>query len=215
MRVSMRVLPILVMLLFIAVIGRRWACAADTMVRGSTLENPELISGSWESDQFDSVVGLHIKLITTVAGAPSSLVGVKQVFNLAEIQVYQRDGPKRIMGDGNWFEDDSPGVQWTGRHIIIERAAIAATPAIQLNLIFDPEHSTWKGHLRRGTFDHDVTLIRPHPKTGIAGSPFVGTWYRVTSMNNCLHIVQTGEGTLAGWSDDLVNPRSYSLCKWH
>ncbi len=201
----MRIVPVLVMLLSIVGIGCRWACGADTMVRGSTLENPELISGSWESDQFDSVVGLHIKLMTTVAGAPSSLVGVNQFFNHAEIQVYQREGPKRILGDGNWFEYDS-GVQWTGRHIIIEHAAIAATPAIQLNLIFDPEHSTWKGHLRRGTFDHDVTLIRPHAKTGIARSAFVGTWYRATLMNNCLHIVQTGEGTLSGWSDDLVTP---------
>ena len=206
MRASMRIVPVLVMLLSIAVIGCRWACAADRMVRGSTLENPELISGSWESDQFDRVVGLHIKLMTTVAGAPSSLVGVKQVFHHAEMQVYQRDGPKRIMGDGNWFQDDSPGVQWTGRHIVIEHAAIAATPAIQLDLIFDPEHSTWKGHLRRGIFDHNVTLIRSQPKTGIARSPFVGTWYRATLMNNCLHIVQTGKGTLAGWSDDLVSP---------
>jgi hypothetical protein len=87
MRVSMRLVPILLMLLSIAGIGCRWAFAVDTMLRGSTLENPELISGSWESDQFDSVVGLHIKLMTMVAGAPSSLVGVKQVFNHAEIQV--------------------------------------------------------------------------------------------------------------------------------
>jgi hypothetical protein len=202
-RASMRIVPILVMLFFTCC---RWACAADRMVRGSTLENPELISGSWESDQFDSVVGLHIKLMTTVAGAHSTLVGVKQVFHHAEIQVYQRDGPQRITGDGTWFLDDSQDVQWTEGQIVIEHAAIAATPAIQLNLIFDSVHSTWKGHLRRGTFDHDVTLIRPHPKTGVASSPFVGTWYRGALMNNCLHIVQTGEDTLAGWSDDLITP---------
>ena len=206
MRISMRIVPILIMLL--SIVGSRCshASAADTMRRSFILENPELISGSWESDQFDKVVGLHIKLVTMVAGAPSNLVGVKQVFNHAEIQVYQRDGPKRIIGDGNWFEDDSPGVQWTGRHIIIEHAAIATTPTIQLNLNFDPEHSTWKGHLRRGTFDHHVTLVRPHPKTGVTKSPFVGTWYRTELMNNCLHIVQTGEGSLSGWTDDLVTP---------
>jgi hypothetical protein len=206
MRVSMRIVPILIMLLSTVSIRCSRAFATDTMHRGSSLENPELLSGSWESDQFESAVGLQIKLITTVAGAPSNLVGVKQVVKLAEIQVYQRDAPKRMMGDGNWFEDDSPGVHWTGGHIIIERAAIAATPAIQLNLIFDPEHSTWKGRLRRGTFDHTVTLIRPHPKAGITKSPFVGTWYRPTLMNNCLHIVQTGEGALSGWSDDLILP---------
>lgn len=205
MRVSMRIAPILVVLLSTAGIGR-WAWAADTMVRGSALDDPELISGSWESDQFDCVVGLHIDLMTEIAGAPSSLVGVKQVFRGAVIQVYRRETPTRTMGDGNWFADNSPGVQWTGRHILIEHAAVAGTPAIHLNLIFDPVHSVWKGHLRRGTFDHDVTLIRPRPKTGIAKSPFVGTWYRGTSMNDCLHIVQTGEGTLAGWSDDLVTP---------
>ena len=205
MRVS-RIVPILVVFLSIVDIRYSRAFAADTMHRGSSLQNPELISGSWESDEFDRVVGLHIKLVTTVAGAPSTLVGARQVFNHAEIQVYQREGPQRRMGDGNWFVDHAPGVQWMGRHIVIERAAIAATPAIQLNLIFDPEHSTWKGRLRRGTFDRTVTLVRPHPKPGIAKSPFVGTWYRPTLMNNCLHIVQTGEGALSGWSDDLVTP---------
>ena len=201
MRACKRTVPLFLML---SLIGG--TCAADRKVRGSTLENPELISGSWESDQFDSVVGLHIKLVTTVAGAPTTLVGVKQVFDHAEIQVYQRDGPQRIAGDGTWFLDDSPDVQWTENHIIIQHAAVAGTPAVQLNLIFDPEHSTWKGHLQRGTFDHEVTLTRPRPKTGIANSPFVGTWYREALMNNCLHIVQTGEDTLAGWSDDLVTP---------
>jgi hypothetical protein len=88
-------------------------------------------------------------------------------------------------GDGNWFEDDSSGVQWTGTHLIIEPAAVAGTPAIQLNLIFDPEHKTWKGHLRRSTFDHYVRLVRADPKTGITKSSFVGTWYRATLMNNC------------------------------
>jgi hypothetical protein len=206
MRISMRIVPILFILLSIAGNGCRWAFAVDTMLRGSALENPEWISGSWESNQFVSVVGLHIKLMTMVAGAPSSLVGVKQVFNHAEIQVYQREGPKRMMGDGNWFEDDSSDAHWTGKHLIIEHAAVAGTPAIQLNLIFDLEHNTWKGHLRRGTFEHYVTLVRPHPKTGITKSPFVGTWYRATLMNNCLHIVQTGDGALSGWSDDLVTP---------
>ena len=206
MRVSMRTVPILIMLLSTVGILSSRAFGADTIHRGFSLENPEFISGFWESHQFDRVVGLHIGLVTTVAGAPSSLVGVKQVVKLAEIQVYQRDGPKRVRGDGNWFVDDSPGVQWTGRQIIIERPANAAIPAIRLNLIFYPEHSSWKGRSRRGTFDHTVTLVRPHPKAGITKSPFVGTWYRPTLMNNCLHIVQTGEGALSGWSDDLVTP---------
>jgi hypothetical protein len=202
----MRIVPILLLLLFIAGNGCRWALAVDTMLRGSTLENPEWISGSWETDQFASIVGLHIRLTAMVAGAPSSLIGVKQVFHHAEIQVYQRDGPTRTMADGNWFEDDSSDAQWAGRHLTIEHAAVAGTPAIQLILVFDSRHNTWRGHLRRGTFDHYVTLARPHPKTGITKSPFVGTWYRAALMNNCLLIVQTGDGALSGWSDDLATP---------
>jgi hypothetical protein len=206
MRFSREIVRVLLLALSIPNVGFRWAFATDTMLRGSTLANPELLSGSWETNEFATVVGIHIKLTTKVAGAPSSLVGIKQVFNDAEIQVYQRDDPKRVTGDGNWFTDDSPGVQWTGRHLIIAHAALAGTPVIRLDLIFDPVHNAWKGQLRRGTFDHDVTLVRPRPKAGIAKSPFAGTWYREALMNNCLHIVQTGEGTLSGWSDDLVTP---------
>jgi hypothetical protein len=206
MRISKGIVPALLVVLSISGVGCREAYATDSILRGSTIANPELTSGSWESNQFNSVVGVHIKLTTMVAGAPSSLVGVKQIFHDAEIQVYQREGSKRTNGDGNWFDDNSSGVQWTGKHLTIEHAAGAGTLTVRLDLIFDAEHEIWKGHLRRGDFDHYVTLVRPHPKTGIAKSPFVGTWHRETLMNNCLHIVQTNEGTLSGWSDDLIRP---------
>jgi hypothetical protein len=151
-------------------------------------------------------VGLQIQLTTVVAGAPSSLVGVKQIFNNADVQVYQREGAKRTKGDGSWFEDNSPGVQWTGNHLSIDCAGGVATSTVRLDLIFDAKRGIWKGHLRRGDFDHYVTLVRSHPKAGMPKSPFVGTWHRGTLMNNCLHIVQTNEDTISAWSDDLVRP---------
>jgi hypothetical protein len=87
---------------------------------------------------------------------------------------------------------------------MLKQAATQIGPEIQLDLTFDPVFDRWSGRFRRGTFDRSVTLFRPHPEIAVAKSPFVGTWSRPGLGNNCLHIVQIGSASLAGWSDDLV-----------
>jgi hypothetical protein len=119
---------------------------------------------------------------------------------------HQRTGPTRKIVDGNWFQITRRKVQWNAKHLALEHAATRAGPAVQLDLTFDPVHDIWSGRFRRGSFDRPVTLLRPHPKTDVTRSPFVGTWSRPDLMNNCIHIVQTEIGSLAGWSDDLSTP---------
>jgi len=180
--------------------------SSNGMLRGTTVDHPERMSGSWEVKGEDAIYGLHIQLTTKVDGAPTTLTGVRQIFHDAYIEVYQRAGPTRKIGDGNWFSDDSPAVQWSAKHLALQHAATQAGPAVQLDLTFDPVHDIWSGRFRRGSFDRPVTLLRPHPKTDVTRSPFVGTWSRPHLMNNCIHIVQTEIGSLAGWSDDLSTP---------
>jgi hypothetical protein len=175
-------------------------------MRGLVIDHPEMMSGSWEVKGDHAIYGLHIELTTRVDGAPRTLIGVRQIFHSALIEVYERTGPTRKLGDGNWFSDESPPILWTDRHLVLKWSAPRIGPEIQLDLTFDPASDSWSGRFRRGTFDRSVTLLRPHPATAVAKSPFVGTWSRPALMNNCIHIVQTGSESLASWSDDLATP---------
>jgi hypothetical protein len=175
-------------------------------MRGLVIDHPERLSGSWEVKGDHAIYGLHIKLTTRVDGAPRTLIGVQQIIHSASFQVYERTGPTRRVGDGNWFSDESPQILWTDRHLVLKWSAPRIGPEIQLDLRFDPASDSWSGRFRRGTFDRSVTLLRPHPETAVAKSPFVGTWSRPALGNNCIHIMQTGSESLAAWSDDLVTP---------
>jgi hypothetical protein len=148
--------------------------SSNGMLRGMTIDHPERMSGSWEVKGEGAIYGLHIQLTTKVDGAPATLTGVRQIFHDASIEVYQRTGPTRKTGDGNWFSFDSPEVQWNAKHLALEHAATQATPAVQLDLTFDPVRDIWSGRFRRGSFDRPVTLLRPHPKTGVTRKPICG-----------------------------------------
>jgi hypothetical protein len=177
--------------------------ARGTM-RGFVIDHPERLSGSWEVKGDHAIYGLHIQLTTKIDGAPITLTGVQQIFHSASIEVYERTGPTRKVGDGNWFSDESPQVLWTDRHLVLKQSATQIGPEVQLDVTFDPVSDRWSGRFRRGTFDRSVTLLRPLPETAVAKSSFVGTWSRPAPGNNCIHIVQTGSESLAGWSDDLA-----------
>jgi hypothetical protein len=174
-------------------------------MRGMTIDHAEKLSGSWEAQGDHTVYGLHIQLTTRVGGAPITLVGVRQVFYGALIEVYERTGPTRRLGEGSWFSDESSQVLWTNLHLVLNHPATRTDQEVQLNLTFDPVANSWSGRLHRGTVDRWVTLVRPHPQAGAARSPFVGTWKRLGN-NECIHIVQTGSVSLAAWSDNLATP---------
>jgi hypothetical protein len=201
-----RLVPLILFIFLPSRVPAQQPQAGTGTMRGVVIDHPERLSGSWEVKGDHAIYGLHIELTTTVDGAPRTLIGVQQIFHNASIQVYERTGPTRKVGDGNWFSDESPQTLWTDRHLILKQAASQIGPEIQLDLTFDPVSDTWSGRFRRGTFDRSVTLLRPHPETAVAKSPFVGTWSRPALANNCIHIMQTGSESLASWSDDLATP---------
>jgi hypothetical protein len=201
-----RLVPLILFIFLPSRVPAQQPQPARGTMRGFVIDHPERVSGSWEVKGDHAIYGLHIQLASRVDGAPITLIGVQQIFHSASIQVYERTGPTRKLGDGNWFSDESPQTLWTDRHLVLKQAASQIGPEIQLDLTFDPVSDSWSGRFRRGTFDRSVTLLRPHPETAVARSPFVGTWSRPAPGNNCIHIVQTGSETLAGWSDDLATP---------
>lgn len=204
-----RLLPLILLIFLPSSVPAQQPQPARRTMRGSAIDHPERMSGSWEVKGDHAIYGLHIQLTTKVDRAPITLIGVQQIFHSASIEVYERTGPTRRLGDGNWFSDESPQTLWLDRHLILQQAASQIGPEIQLDLTFDPASDSWSGRFRRGMFDRSVTLLRPHPETVVAKSPFVGTWSRPALGNNCIHIVQTGSESLASWSDDLETPGAY------
>src|SRR3984893_15560590 len=113
-------------------------------MRGFVIDHPERLSGSWEVKGDHAIYGLHIQLTTRVDGAPITLIGVQQIFHSASIEVYERTGPTRRLGDGNWISDESPP-------LVFKQATTQIGPEVQLDLIFDPVSTSWSGRFRRGT----------------------------------------------------------------
>jgi hypothetical protein len=169
----------------------------DDSLRGQEIENPENSSGEWKASLDGVVYGLQIELTTRIDEAPVRLLGARQTFHDALIEVYQRTGPMRKPGEGNWFSDDSPSVHWTRKRLIIKQDGTAQGPAIHLDLVFDSVHSSWSGRLRRGSFDSNVTLTRPRRAENDAASPLVGTWARDIPMNQ-LHSHRARARRIAG-----------------
>jgi hypothetical protein len=206
---SSRLVPLVLFIFLPSRVPAQQPQPARGTMRGSVIDQPERVSGSWEVKGDHAIYGLHIELTTRVDGAPITLLGVQQIFYSALIGVYERTGPTRKVGDGNWFSDESPQIRWTDRHLVLKQAETPISPEVQLDLTFDPVSERWSGRFRRGNFDRSVTLLHPHPETAVARSPFAGTWSRPTPMNNCIHIVQTGSESLASWSDDLAMPGAF------
>lgn len=149
---------------------------AKSTWRGLIVHRPESISGTWEAKEGSSVIGLEIRLTTEVGGRPLTLRGVDQTFLVADIEVYERHTPQQKIGDGNWFQDNSPGVEWDGWHLRIRPTRADQKPIVALDLILNPASGTWTGRYHRGSVDHDVVLTRPSRAHEEAPSPFVGTW---------------------------------------
>jgi hypothetical protein len=201
-----RLTPLILLIFLPSRVPAQQPQPARGTMRGFVIDHPERLSGSWEVKGDHAIYGLHIQVTTRVDGTPITLTGGRQIFYSASIEVYERTGPTRRVGDGSWFSDESPQVLWTDGHLVLKQPATRTGPEVRLDLTFDPISTSWSGRFRRGTFNRSVTLLRPHPETGSARSPFVGTWSRFAPGNNCIHIVQTGSESLASWSDDLATP---------
>ena len=51
--------------------------SSNGTLRGTTIDHPERMSGSWEVRGEYAIYGLHIQLTTKVDGAPATLIGVR------------------------------------------------------------------------------------------------------------------------------------------
>ncbi len=180
----------------------------DDWSQESPIRHPERLSGLWETEEGHGIIGVDIKLITVVRGAPATLYGANQTLDHAAVQVYAQGGPSPTLGDGNWFRDDSEGVKWSGDHLKISAPAKPklSFPETQIDLQFDRLTGSWAGLFHRGDINREVVLQRPHVGGERIPSPLVGTWKRSTTMHNCLHIAQDERGALVAWMDDLEVP---------
>jgi hypothetical protein len=175
-------------------------------VSAQQIVHPEDLAGRWEaSDGSGGEVGMNILISTTVAGTVTSLVDVPQAEKDFEIALYRhRDTNVRPL-EFNFFTTSSAGVAWDDRELHIDHQRRADVPGIHVKLAWNEEAKVWTGSFELGAFR--ARAIRLRRPAGPQKSLFVGTWFNGTRLgNNCLHIAQSQDGTLAAWSDDLQVP---------
>ena len=174
----------------------------------SLIPNPEALAGRWEvSDGHGGAVGMNIILTTYIYGTPATLAGQPQFEGEFTVGLYQRAGSNAEPFGFNFFNAPNGGASWDGHRIRIHLTGKADLPTTDVELVWHPESQTWSGLFERGQFHKQVVLKRPTSKS--TKSPFVGTWFQKRSgmMNNCVHIAQQQDETLAAWSDDIMIPR--------
>jgi hypothetical protein len=185
---------------------------SDVSDNKKIIEEPERLSGVWETEiGSGKTIGLHFNLITEIEGSPTSLTRILQYEYHLDIGVYQKSGKDLKYGDQNYFSLSGDGAAfWDGKRLILKFAPppTSRLPAIDLNLTYDEKQETWTGLFHRDSFSGDVTLRRPNADKSVAASKLAGTWAGTGSPDRigCLHIVQRPDGTLEGWSDGLQLP---------
>lgn len=168
---------------------------------GRPVNDPEELSGVWEApDGHGGVVGLHLMLDTTAPADAKTLVGTKQSWLDLQVGMYERSGDDIQFEGENGFSD-SPrggGVRYNGGRLILHYGGFD----LDLKRITGDK---WSGRFHRKGFDSEVTLVRPGSRDARKKMWLVGTWRLVQNPGeNCLHIAETHQGKLIGWSDSLL-----------
>jgi hypothetical protein len=125
-------------------------------------------------------VGLNLQLSTEIKGQPATFAGSHQYWDSLQIGVYQRHSSEQRVGDASWIIDNSTGVYFDGRRLLVKLPKLVvsgplAAPSIDLDLTYENDKQVWDGWFHRGSFARRVILTRPHVKAGIAESRLVGT----------------------------------------
>ena len=172
---------------------------------GSVITHPEQISGIWESENTQPVLGLNIQLTTKIFGQRTTLSGVPQHVSEVFVGLYERNDISSIW-PRRFLAADSESVQVTSRTIQVHQAGVMAKDAVDLNLIFDPLHDQWSGMTRMDNIAGRITFSRPHPDSGTAKTALVGTWEHFDPLPICLHVAQQSISSMVAWSDQLQLP---------
>lgn len=174
--------------------------------------HPEALSGVWEtSDGEGGVVGIRLRLMTTLPDDAEPPVWSPQSWQHLEVDVFERKGGEPDFGEAKSFSDSIRGGRVTFNNQRLQLHSVSAwknAPSIDLDVV-EQADGCWHGQFHRGAFDSVVALCRPTPGSGVARSPLVGTWFERPST--CIHIAQTGPATFTGWSDSLMIPGRVSF----
>lgn len=169
---------------------------------GTSVAHPEAITGAWETWISPSMtVGMAIGLIATVDGAPATLRNMKQKLRFIRIVTYTRD---RERSRSTLWNSDVPGdFNWKNNRLRLHQIRTGNVPYdVDLDLVFDPATSQWKGFFKNPDFAGQVILKRPDYKSS-KSSP-IGTWRWGAvgdSEFSCLHVGMGIDGQLLIWSD--------------
>ncbi len=199
-------------LLWFALLGSMEILLAERPgMLGTVTEHPDRLAGVWEVRAAGVTYGIAVGITTTVAGQPTTLAGVRQTVTEETLAVFARPGALLRLGEMNGFTAGGPGIVWTATHLALSGSSGFSAPKTDLDLNYDLRRDTWSGRFRRGDFDQNVVLRRPHSRAGTQRSALDGTWSAAGALGQCLHIAQSEDGAFTLWDDRTVTP---GLLRW-
>jgi hypothetical protein len=160
---------------------------------GSPLTAPEARTGAWEMRlSSGKVLGLSIALSYNYVAV-----------GLIRIVTYVRDGARSERTE--WNTAEAGTLDWRGDRLRLRVApSRAGDKAVDLDLIFDPRTSRWRGRIRRPGFSGTVALGRPPARA--TGAP-IGAWRSVPADHDealCIHVARGEDGRLVAWFDEVA-----------
>lgn len=190
--------PVAVVIAFAASAASIGYAQAQSVKIGASVSHPEAITGAWEAWISPTLtVGIAIRLITNVDGAPATLRGKEQRVRFVSIITYTRDLDRSRR---TWWNSDVPAeFDWQNNHLRLRQARTGNDGYdVDLDLVFDPAKSQWKGTFKNPDYSGQVVLKRPDYISS-KHSP-VGTW---RWDSECIHVGMGIDGRLLIWNDDI------------
>lgn len=206
-------------------VGRKTFRGDGNLRFGRAVENPEALSGVWETSGGQSgAVGIHLELTTSASARLDPPARTPQTWQHLSLGVFERKGTEIVVGEENFFEDNAPvaPVMLENGHLqlhyvmpeadvpgakrLAKFLGIEEPSGVDLDLIYGSD-DCWRGRFHRGRFDSQVTLCRPAPEPGTAPDSLVGTWsIRWLGGRDCIHIFEISPDAFIAWSDSLQVP---------
>ena len=189
--------------LTVGVISPAHSQADRSLNIGASIARPEAITGAWETRLASGeTVGLSIALSTTIDGAATTLQGAQQQVRFIRIVTYLRSGDSTTR---TWWHSNMPGdFNFQHNRLRLRENTRAASAAVELDLVFDPRKSQWKGSIKNAETSQNVVLLRPG---GADPTAPIGTWRWAPSgdaQSYCIHIGMGADRRLVIWDDVIT-----------